>query len=587
MSSVTLDGQTFSLDNMKGMGHAAVLAAVGIYPAQIRFIRALDCMLTELKRAELTSFATSSASSNAIGTGAKTFTVETGKAFRAGLRLRISSRSASTTKYMIADVTSYDSSTGALVVNVLQAYGSGTLTDWDVVLMAPPAPADIQNGTYTTLSNIGGTANAITAGANPAITAYQEGQEFWVPSVSLTNSAAATLNIDGVGAVSILREDGGTLLGGELSTAGFGVKHNGSAFVLKNNANALDAKATQTIENKTIDGCDIINVPTPVNAGDAVNKDYADNLLETNDALLFIAGIDCSGNPNYPAADCGNVYKVTVAGRIGGGSGPQVYAGYQLTCSVDGSAAGTHAAVGANWYITKSSADGAVIGSASSAIGNLPKYSSSNGKEVEDSGVAISTDGAMTSNSDGKVPTEQAVVEYVAAKTTGKQTIGIPAGALTSRATKGPADGSVEMTTNKNMVISKDFDASTAEYAQFIVPMPKGWNEGTVQLQFGWSHASGSGNVVWAGRAVAISDDDAQDVAFGTAQSVTDAGGTANDLYISGLTSAITIAGTPAEGDMVMFEVYRDAANGSDTLGVDARLQFVKVIYTTNAATDD
>jgi hypothetical protein len=67
-------------------------------------------------------------------------------------------------------------------------------------------------------------------------------------------------------------------------------------------------------------------------------------------AMRFVAVIDCSANPNYPAASAGDVYKVSVAGKIGGASGPVVQAGDILTC-VTTSVAGTHAAVGANWFI--------------------------------------------------------------------------------------------------------------------------------------------------------------------------------------------------------------------------------------------
>lgn len=56
-------------------------------------------------------------------------------------------------------------------------------------------------------------------------------------------------------------------------------------------------------------------------------------------------GIDCSTNPNYPLADAGHVYRVTVAGKIGGASGIDVQVGDRLECFVDSSVAGTHATV--------------------------------------------------------------------------------------------------------------------------------------------------------------------------------------------------------------------------------------------------
>lgn len=168
----------------------------------------------------------------------------------------------------------------------------------------------------------------------------------------------------------------------------------------------------------------------------------------------------------------------------------------------------------------------------------------------------------------------------------GKQTVWIPAGAMTPRTTSGAATGSIETATNKIMVKSLDFDAAVAEYAQFAVQMPKSWNEGTVSALFVWSNASGTGSAVWAIQAVAISDDDVLDAAFGSAQSVTDAVTAAGDLMRSAETSALTVGGTPLESDVVIYQIYRDAANGADTLAVDARLHGVALFYTTTNNTD-
>ena len=142
----------------------------------------------------------------------------------------------------------------------------------------------------------------------------------------------------------------------------------------------------------------------------------------------------------------------------------------------------------------------------------------------------------------------------------------------------------VATSSNQPDISSLDFDASTAEYAQFWVRMPKNWDEGTITAQFYWSHASTTTNfgVRWGIQGVAVSDDDTIGVAYGTAQEVTDTGGTTNDLYVSPATSAITIAGTPAVGDMCAFRVYRDPANAGDTMAIDARLHGVAIFYSTN-----
>jgi hypothetical protein len=172
----------------------------------------------------------------------------------------------------------------------------------------------------------------------------------------------------------------------------------------------------------------------------------------------------------------------------------------------------------------------------------------------------------------------------------GQQTIWVPAGAMTARTTNGAAVGLVETTTNDVMLASFDFDTSTQEFVQFAIQMPKGWDEGTIIAQFVWYHPSTTTNfgVVWQIAAAAFADDDGLDgLAFGTAVTATDTGGTTNDVYISPETSAMTVAGSPGAEEYVVFQVARVPANGSDTMAVDARLLGVKLHYTTNAAKDD
>ncbi len=170
----------------------------------------------------------------------------------------------------------------------------------------------------------------------------------------------------------------------------------------------------------------------------------------------------------------------------------------------------------------------------------------------------------------------------------GKQTLWIPASAMLSRVTNGPALGTVETSSNKNMIRTLDYDTTTQEFAQVDIPLPKSWNNGTVTFAFYWSHAATVTNfgVAFGVDAIAISDNETLDVSFGTAGVVTDTGGTTDKLYVSSESSAITIAGTPATGDLVQFRIHRDPANGSDNLAVDARLHGIKLYYTTSATTD-
>ena len=175
-----------------------------------------------------------------------------------------------------------------------------------------------------------------------------------------------------------------------------------------------------------------------------------------------------------------------------------------------------------------------------------------------------------------------------AVKIAGTETIWVPASAMYGSTTNGADAQQVETTATRPDLKVLDFDASTAEYAQFAIAMPKSWNLGTVTFQAWWSPSStNTGNCIFGLQGVSCSDSDTADVAFGTAQEVTDAGiGTVEDVQVTGESSAITIAGSPADNDYTFFQVYRDAADGSDTFTGDARLLGIKLFFTTDAAND-
>ena len=174
-------------------------------------------------------------------------------------------------------------------------------------------------------------------------------------------------------------------------------------------------------------------------------------------------------------------------------------------------------------------------------------------------------------------------------KVAGKETIWIPAVAMYPNTTNGAESTQVELTAGQPELKAMDFDASTDEKAQFSVAFPKSWNEGTVTFQpFFTANSTNTGNAIFTLAGVAASDNDAINSAFGTAVSVTKAhSGTANDLDVGTESSAITIAGTPAAGDQVFFQITRDADNASDTLSADARLLGIKLHFTTDSANDD
>lgn len=103
----------------------------------------------------------SSTTSNVVGTGAKSFTASTGKLWTAGAYLKITS-SGTPANSMVGTVTSYNSATGALVMNITTITGTGTNADWLITLTGSPGASG------TSIMDI----NGLTANTSPALTSY-------------------------------------------------------------------------------------------------------------------------------------------------------------------------------------------------------------------------------------------------------------------------------------------------------------------------------------------------------------------------------------------------------------------------------
>lgn len=160
------------------------------------------------------------------------------------------------------------------------------------------------------------------------------------------------------------------------------------------------------------------------------------------------------------------------------------------------------------------------------------------------------------------------------------------AGHILPQATSGAQRGISYMGTNAQPVETLDFDQTTQEFAVAIAKLPKRWNLGTFTFRPLWTAASGSGGVVWAIEALAVGDDDTLDAAYGTAQTSTDTLLSANDLHVGPESSAITAAGTPAAGDILLLRVKRVPADAADTLAADAKLLGIVVTWTQTIGSD-
>lgn len=160
----------------------------------------------------------------------------------------------------------------------------------------------------------------------------------------------------------------------------------------------------------------------------------------------------------------------------------------------------------------------------------------------------------------------------------------VPASLMYPSVASGATAGSSETTTNKVKVEHYSFADGAKQYASFLWVPPEEWDRGTIKVRFIWKVPSGygspSGVVRWEIEARAFSDDDPIEAAWGTSVNVTDTLTAVGDVLRTAATGALTVGGSPALGDIVVFRINRDALHGSDTLNAAAQLIAVHIQYT-------
>jgi len=424
--------------------------------------------------------------------------------------------------------------------------------------------AEIQDGTIWKAASPGGTGDAMTGTVTPAPSAYTAGMIVQIIAPGTNTVTTPTININALGAKTIRKHQAALVAGDITSGDTLWLVYDGTYFEYINpklyatDLNSLTTDATGGAVADFIPFVDASdsNASNKVTVQDLFTNVFANLTADTTggatgDKLLFSDASESNAAQTVTVDNLlTNGLQLLTTDTSGGATGDLI-----PFADASESNAGNKVAVSDLWY---------------NAINNA----------TEDTTPATTADYLATLDASAsgykKVRLDRVGV--------GKQTVWVPAGAMVARTTNGAASGTTESTTNDVMNKTLDFDTTTSEGAQFTVAFPKGWNEGTVTFIPYWTAASGSGTVIWALAGVALSNDDAIDTAFGTAQSSTDTLIAALDIHVGPESSAITIAGTPAADDIVYFQVTRDI---SDTLGVDAKLIGIKLIYTIDSNVDD
>lgn len=135
--SVVLAGETFALEDFRGLGHSETLDASGTRPAEPRFPdRIFARLLEEIEAAKedlASGMVSTSASSVEIGVDdPATFVIADVLPIFAGIR-GMAVDAANVNNYVFFQITTWTEGTKTAVVNVTNTGGSGTITDWNLV----------------------------------------------------------------------------------------------------------------------------------------------------------------------------------------------------------------------------------------------------------------------------------------------------------------------------------------------------------------------------------------------------------------------------------------------------------------------
>ena len=319
----------------------------------------------------------------------------------------------------------YVATSGAFIV-----YVNGTWTDWNSLISANETSI-----ASAATCDLGAASLFVQITGNTTITSFGTGTNRlrfvrFAQALTLTHNATSLILLGGAsrttaaGDVAIYASDGSGnwrersyFLAASAPGGGGGTGSLTSGHIFVGNASNVAADVAMsgdaTIANTgavTVAKIDGVAVTIDTDTTLAANSDaklatqkavkaYADALIAANDAMVFKSSTDCSSNPNYPAADRGHTYRVSVAGKIDGASGVNVEAGDLFLCLTDGTAAGNQATVGSAWTIAQTNIDGAVIGPASATSGNVATFNGTSGKLLQDGGKALPS-GVVVGTSD-------------------------------------------------------------------------------------------------------------------------------------------------------------------------------------------
>lgn len=147
-----------------------------------------------------------------IGLGSKAFTIQTGKDFVVGMEMISADDAAPTTNRMFGGVASYDSGTGALVLDVTDFDGAGTISSWTISISGRAGLDGGANIVLDTTPQLGGSLDRngfdITGEGDTELLSFTEIAPYDLSTMSGTPIIASVSGQDGVPTGVVFSNDG-------------------------------------------------------------------------------------------------------------------------------------------------------------------------------------------------------------------------------------------------------------------------------------------------------------------------------------------------------------------------------------------
>jgi hypothetical protein len=436
-----------------------------------------------------------------------------------------------------------------------------------------------------------GANDTYTCNLSPAITAYVTGTHYRF-SANTANTGAASINFNSLGAKTIVKYQGGvaqtladndiragayvetvydgtnmqlvSILGNSSSSSGdvtdVGDCTSGACFSSGGAGTVLTLRnaTSGTVALQTVTGAlGTVTVSLPAATTTLVGKDTTDTL---SNKTLDNTTVETVKDTNHSVVDDGDVTKIFKF-QIS-----SITTGTTRTWTVPDSS-DTFVGLAATQTLTNKTLTTPIISSISNTgTVTLPTATTTLvGRDTTDTLTNKTIDAEGTGNS---ITTVEKFYVPAAGCQNATSTL------LMDSPTTNAATSACNTGTNTQKGYAVFVDGANSISLQTSFLLPADWT-GALDAKIRWFSSVTSGNVVWQVATICVADGSTSDPAYNTASTATDAAkGTTlqdNDATIT----SVTTTGCSA-GNMMYVKIFRDPANGSDTMAGDANLRGVE-----------